>query len=304
MQAVPLCFSPLLQTIVFPYRHNFVVDPQIIDERHVHYRLDINHDRWPWLTLPPHHPSLIGKHSFFVGVGCALDLLQLPPETASALTEVHWTNWPDCFVSDHARSAQAQISQEDERFHFACELLNAGGDLIQTMEAWGVMFQHRDYGSWRDKIKQAIERTRPEDFNFADMETAGLRRREECFVSPLHEGRKGLSCYALLDAASGFVPQHPWHTGTGDHVNASQLLDVAYQSAHLVAHAQGWWSPGQAMRCNAGEARFRKYIELSAPFEITLTGYKPLLQGRSLHLGMQQNGKSCAEIVLALQTGD
>ncbi len=285
---------------MFPYKHNFVLNPEILDDSHVRYDLDINIERWPWLKLAPDHPVLIGKHSFFIGIGCGFDLLKLPVQTASALTKVIWKNMPACLHQKHATRALAEISDEDDKFYYGCELLSADAQVMQTMQAWGVVFRKRDYGSWRDRIKNALERTRPQDFNFASAETAGVNTSQECFVSPLHENRKGLSCFALIDARAGFVPLHPWHTGTGDHATASHLLDVAYQAAHMVGHAQGWLSTSHTVHCMGGEALFKKYVELGTPFEITLRSWKPLDNGRALRFSLSQNSAICVDILLEL----
>ncbi|MGB1579880.1 MAG: hypothetical protein ACPHER_00050, partial [Nevskiales bacterium] len=128
----------------------------------------------------------------------------------------------------------------------------------------------------------------------------GVGSAVECFVSPLHENKNGLACYALINKQSGFAPGHPWQSGTGDHVNAGHQLDAAWQMSHLIGRAQGWLSAGSPLVCTAGEAQFKNYIELGSPFELRLKGWLPKDNGRRLSFTLSQGGKPAAVISLDL----
>ena len=90
-----------------------------------------------------------------------------------------------------------------------------------------------------------------------------------------------------------FHPQHPFHTGSGDHVNAAQILDCALQAAHLhLGNGQDW---DKALICQGGTASFQRYIELDIVFEI-LVSAKP--DASELEFTFSQAGHSNASVVL------
>ncbi len=288
---------------MYPYDHQLLLNPQLVSETQLRFDLDNDPTRWPWRALPTWHPAQAGKLSFFTGFKCGEALFEMPTGVATAVTLVSWQNHASCLQGNPATSGKVSSGQAEHRFHYDSELYDAAGDLQQTILAQGVAFQQRDYGGWRRRMKQAIQAIdsmRPRDFGFAEPLSAGVTTKAECFVSPLHENKNGLACYALLDERSGFVPTHPWHGGTGDHVNATHQLDAAWQAAHLIGRAQGWLASGTTLICSAGEARFKNYVELSSPFEIRLKSWRPMDNGQRLSFTLSQGAKPCAEIKLQL----
>lgn len=288
---------------MYPYPHQLLINTENISETALSFDLDSNPERWPWQQLPAHHPALAGKLSFFTGFKCGESLFDIPKGVATAVTLVRWENHSACLQGSQAMRGMVNSGQAEQRFHYDTELYDSKGDLQQSILAQGVAFQQRDFSGWRRKMKQAIQLVdamRPADFGFAEPASAGVASKAECFVSPLHENKQGLACYALLDSKSGFLPRHPWHGGTGDHVNASHQLDASWQAAHLIGRAQGWWSAGSKLICTGGEARFKNYIELGSPFEIRLKRWRPLENGQQLSFALSQGGKPCASMTLRL----
>lgn len=288
---------------VYPYDHQLLINTRQSGESTLHFDLDKNPARWAWQKLPAWHPALAGKLSFFTGLKCGEGLFEMPTGMATAMTLVRWMNQGSSLSGRQSFTGQVSSRQAEHRFHYDTELYDVDGKLQQTILAQCVIFQQRNFGGWRRKMKQAIQaidNMRPQDFGFAEPASAGLASKAECFVSPLHEGKNGLACYALLDARSGFRPQHPWHGGTGDHVNASHQLDAAWQMAHLIGRAQGWLTSNSLMINTGGEAKFLNYIELGTPFELRLKGWRPLDEGRQLSFALSQTGKACATISLSI----
>ncbi len=290
---------------MYPYDHQLLLNTRLVSETQMRFELDDNPERWAWQRLPAWHPALVGKLSFFTGFKCGESLLEMPTGTATAVTVMRWQNQGQYLQGKQSFFGQVSTGQSEHRFHYDTELYDAKGELQQTILSQGVAFRQRDYRGWRRKMKQAIQAIdamRPVDFGFAEPASAGVSTRAECFVSPLHENKHGLACYALLDDKSGFTPAHPWHSGTGDHVNASHQLDATWQAAHLIGGAQGWLSADSKLVCTDGEASFKKYIELGTPFELRLKGWRPQVEGQRLSFTLSQGGNPCSVIKLSLIT--
>lgn len=292
---------------MYPYDHQLLLNTQVTEANCLRFDLDPDLQRWPWLALPAWHPALPGKLSFFTGIKAGEELFKMSSKLATAVTRITWENHDACLLGQRAAGGLIRTEKTGERFHYDSDLQNAVGTTQQLIRAEGVVFSQRDFKGWRRKMKQAIQTVdnmRPQDFGFAEPASTGVATRQECFVSPLHESRQGLACYALLDADSGFTPQHPWHSGTGDHVNASHQLDIAWQASHLIGRAQGWWPPGQMHVCSGGQAAFRNYLELGVPIALRLNSWKPLNNGWRLRFGLSQAGKLATEIRLDLIESD
>ncbi|MEL6184953.1 MAG: hypothetical protein AAFU79_10040 [Myxococcota bacterium] len=98
-------------------------------------------------------------------------------------------------------------------------------------------------------LKRAAEVPRPE--------LTGAR-----FVTPPQTEGALLRARGLVTSETGFHPTHPFHTGSGDHVNAAQLFDCALQLASFVFNHEN-----MGARCVSGAARFSRFVELDVPFE-------------------------------------
>ncbi|MDX1498003.1 MAG: AfsA-related hotdog domain-containing protein [Salinisphaeraceae bacterium] len=288
---------------MYPYEHQLLINTAISDSSSFSFDVDDNPERWPWQNLPAYHPALAGKISFFTGFKCGEDLFEMPSGTASAVTSLSWENSGACLSGTQAPAGKVSCKQVENRFHYNTYLYDSAGTTQQNILAQGVAFQQRDFDGWRRKMKQAIQSVdamRPVDFGFAEPASVAVASSAEVLISPLHENKNGLACYGLLDKHSGFAPGHPWHSGTGDHVNAAHQLDAAWQMAHLIGRTQGWLAAGTQLICTAGEASFKNYIELGAPFELRLKGWRPEDQGWRLSLALSQGGKPAAIIRLNL----
>jgi hypothetical protein len=128
----------------------------------------------------------------------------------------------------------------------------------------------------------------------APASAVGVGARGRSFVTRLHETGGAPAVTAFVPAQGGFHPRHPFHTGSGDHVNAGHLFDCVLQAAHLF-HA------GAPLVCTGGEARFTRFVELDVPFSITCCGREGVDAGVRLEMGIAQAGRENALIVLDLR---
>jgi len=93
---------------------------------------------------------------------------------------------------------------------------------------------------------------------------------------------------------NGFVPGHPYHGGSGDHVNSGHLLDAAQQAVRILCGSQ-------MEVCTGGEATFKRYVELGYPFCISVAA--PLADNE-VSLTLKQGGKICAEVTMKFLDND
>ena len=119
----------------------------------------------------------------------------------------------------------------------------------------------------------------------------GMTAEYECFVSPLKSSSPP-SAEALVTRESGFPPSHPYHSGSGDHVNSTHLVDVARQFAHLL-------NPGKLVTVIGGEMTFKRFVELGHPIIVELV--EAARSNESISLQIHQAGRHCADIVLHLR---
>ncbi len=111
----------------------------------------------------------------------------------------------------------------------------------------------------------------------------GVAEQDHCFVSLLVDGEKP-SVQALVPKARGFMPVHPYHSGSGDHVNSNQLADVVRQFVNLLR--------GEETLLMNGGIEFSRYVELDRPFEVVAT--KGDKSSDHLAITVEQADRQCA----------
>lgn len=238
--------------------------------------------QWPWLELPPQHPLTLQTQNFWTSVGATAALGTREEGKWSALT---WTDWE---LGDHESGVATRgtfaRTLVDEQLAFETQLFDQADRLIVTMRGRGVVFRNRNFEAWREGAKRAIaSREPPDGFTYAPRHLLGLSEREPPLVSRL----EGAQAVALITKANGLAPGHPYFTGSGDHVNAPHLAEVARQVASLLRE-------GAPFLVTGGEMDMHRYVELDCPFDIAVTGQ----DAASATMEVSQMDRSCARLTL------
>jgi len=260
-----------------PTQH-FTHDHQILSDGTIAFLCDSDREKWPWLALPPTDPIVVQTINFYGASEASLVRGTADPNKWTALTHTEWTC--GAFGCGHATHGLAETYSDGAAERYRLTFFDAHGALVYRMSGAGVVFRTRNFESWRGETKQEIAPRRPsEEFDYAPCASVGRASGAEALVSPLRPD--GTSVEALVTAANGFPPGHPYHSGSGDHVNATHLADIGQQFAYLV-------SGGKFAICKGGELTFLKYVEL----------------GRSCHLVLDRDATSDAEIAMSVIQAD
>lgn len=243
-------------------------------------------DLWPWLSLPPSHPVLVEKYQYFATMTASWAMGTFSPKTYTALTMFEWQCTADALGSEYPTQARCENWTETSEMGFKLNVSNAQGKLLYTSRGQGFAFRDRDFQQWREKSRRsALQARHVLAVDPIDPGKAGLGDQGHSFVSNVIDRVGKPTLYACVPKHGGFYPQHPFHTGSGDHVNAAQLLDCALQATHVFAgDGKPWTDP---LICIGGQAHFQRYVELDVPFEITLD--EPV--GDSAQLRLSQAGR-------------
>jgi len=267
---------------------DYCFDHVVTDDGAVAFRCSGDKEKWPWLALHPANNTLIQLINYYSLTSVSAALGRLDPEKWTALTSFTWRVYK---TKAHATHGQADAKEpDDDGPGYAASFFDSDGELVYRFRGEGVVFRNRDFEAWRAKSKsQALALPEPDGFAYAPPEAAGVATPAECFVSPLHQDAGAKYCDALITKETGFPPAHPYHDGSGDHVNSGHLCDAAQQCAALMrgqAGLEGYPS--------GGEVQFKRYVELERAFRISLVSNVKMLE--SLQLKVEQSEKLCAEI--------
>lgn len=270
-----------------PYTCDNLVRP----DGSVAFRCAQDAEQWKWLELPPQHPIVVMTQNYWTSVGASAALGALEHGKWSALT---WTDWT--IGERHAgRAVRGTFTRTmvDDKLAFETRLFDAADRLIVTMRGRGVIFRNRDFEGWRGKAKSAMASTGPaQEFTFADPALVGAAQGEHALISPLNPSiRQDRSKWAhgMVTPANGLPPASRYLDGSGDHVNATHLVEAGRQFAALA-------TGDPAVAVTGGEARFMRYVELASPFRIALTQQEVT----RIDLAVTQGGHDCATITLRL----
>lgn len=273
------------------YAHNFARNLAVADRR---VELEFIPDRalWPWLSLAPGHPVLIEKYQYFGAMTASWAMQLFAPEAFTALTRFDWRCEPAALAAtQHATRGLCRGRNDDDGMGFSLDVSSSEGAVFYRTSGDGFVFTDRDFRAWREKCRQQAEAAgSTAAFMPLSPSACGLGADGHSFVGRADDAACLL---AQVERGAGFFPQHPFHTGSGDHVNAAQLLDCALQAAHWFQGRGADWPT--ALVCLAGEARFQRYVELDVPFEIHRIG-SPDESGIALQF--VQGGRDNARISL------
>lgn len=272
------------------YDITFTQSHSLLPDGAVAFRCAQDRLAWPWLALPATHPLVLQSLNYWASVETGRTRGTLDPTKWSALTYSRWDCAPGvsgpitCGLADHPGDAFAGDTPA-----FRLTFFDSDGRFVCRLVGTGVVFRTRDFDRWRDRSRSEVRaQEHRADLVYAPPEALGVERPVECFVAPLGADSPAASA-ALVTRANGLMPRHPYHGGSGDHVNANHLADVGFQFAHLL-HA------GQTLHCTAGEMTFLSYVELDRVFTLT---QRPNAQADgAVCIEVAQRGKVCTMIKL------
>ena len=271
------------------YETNFAKVESVKDGR-VEFSFDLSPERWPWLSLPPQHHVLLEKYQYFISIttGWATGLFE--PTTYSALTSFKW-HCPQLHTDcSHGSKEVCSIRVTDRGALIDIDIYDNGDRHLARMECLGAEFGDRDFKSWRASSRaKVLEQAEEADVRYAASNDTGVGRSGISFVSELNNGK---SATARITSQNGFQPQHPFHSGSGDHVNVGHYFDSVMQVAHLVIQ------PTAALKCIGGESTFMRFTELDVPFEIDLLEQSSENNSEKLSFLLRQAGQDTARIAM------
>lgn len=239
---------------------------------------------WPWLRLHPADNIAVQSTNYFALTGVSYFANRMDGTKWTALTKFNWRSHQT--GADARHPVRGRATHDDDGIGYGCHFFDIDGNPVYDVSGAGVVFQTRDFEAWRAKAKAKIlALPEPENFRFAAPSDVGVETQGEVFVAPLGEDSAGVHADALLTATSGFRPVHPYHGGSGDHVNSGQLCDTVQQAAQLIR------GPGYA---SDGSAAFARYVELERPFRVWLTSAEA--GNQRLLFTVEQADVKCAEI--------
>ncbi len=272
--------------------NQFTKDFVVTDDGAVTFRCETSVDDWPWLSLHPATNTVVQMVNYYSLTGVSAARENHDPEKWTALTSFQWQTFAMGADAHHATHGVADPKPTDDNIDYAATLFDAHGALVYRVGGTGVVFQNRDFKSWREKSKSRIMALpEPKGFQFVTPEEAGVATAVECFVGRIGEG-EALYVDALITEETGFSPAHPYHDGSGDHVNSTHICDAAEQAAHLIRHRFG--KHGYP---NGGKVAFNRYVELNRPFRIVLVSDPAVLD--QMQFRFEQGGRPCVDLTFS-----
>jgi hypothetical protein len=246
------------------YEHNFA-RVTAVDGARVELTYDLDPERWPWLSLSAHHPVLVEKYQYFSAVTAA-SVANPARTTFAALTRFRWTCAPEAGRSGHGTAGSCEPWKREEGIGFSLIVHDAERRAVYRASGDGFEFSDRDFPAWRERSRQTVRAAAgTETIDPAPASAVGVGAQGRSFVTTLQTVDGVPTATALVPTLDGFHPRHPFHTGSGDHVNAGHLFDCVLQVAHLVRAGDG-----VALVCTGGEAQFSRFVELDVPFAIAV----------------------------------
>ena len=267
---------------------DFCFDYARADDGAVLFQCSSDTGAWPWLTLHPANNIAVQATNYFSLTGVSLFTGQMDGEKWTALTEFKWRVFD--MRSQASHPVRGRALQAADGIGYKCRFFNVDDQPVYDVSGAGIVFRNRDFKAWREKNRaQIMALPVPQDFKFATPQEAGVATAAECFVSPVHKDATGTYIDALVTTKSGFAPAHPYHDGSGDHVNSSHMCDVAQQAAHLVRKA----TTAQPYPIG-GAVQFKRYVELDRPFRLRLVQARE--ESKTLRFAIEQGGHPCADL--------
>ncbi|MEO1167787.1 MAG: hypothetical protein AAFW97_03650 [Pseudomonadota bacterium] len=273
---------PIADTEQFTHSHRALKDGAVT------FRCSADNGKWPWLLLDPFDPIVVQTINFWAASGASAARGTLDPTKWTALTQTEWT----CGVqgAGHATHGIAEPDGPAGGLGYRLTFFDADGALVYRMSGTGVVFQNRNFEAWRSEKKHEVAATAgPGDFAYAPIDDVGVQPPGVSFLAELGDAEIP-SASGLITRENGFPPGHPYLSGSGDHVNATHLAEAGRQFASLL-------NGGAAQNCIGGEMDFKHFVELGAPFHVTLVERND--GDRPMALTVHQADRLCARIMLS-----
>ncbi|MEN0060794.1 MAG: hypothetical protein AAGA48_01525 [Myxococcota bacterium] len=263
--------------IVYPHNPVRVVEASA-DQVDLVFELDTPQADWPWLTLPAQHPVLQQKLLYFASATALLASGRSTPDAPSALTFVKWSSQlgPDAPIPTRGHCAFAS-GPEGDRFELRLD------DGALTFMGGGVAITDRDMAAWRAETRKKVLAKAHLEPPFPELP----ERMPPWFVRLEDGGEDGrFAARGLVTSERAFFPGHPFHTGSGDHVNVAHLVDCVAQVAELHLGVP-------ITACTGGSGTFRRFVELDVPFVLQGT-----IEGRTVTADFTQVGYNNGRVEL------
>ena len=247
---------------------------------------------WPWLALPSTHQIAVQSANFWASVESGMTLGTFDPGKWSALTEVEWS----CGPHEVGRAVRGRyaVEQSGDARRYGLEFFDKADRSIVRLSGRGVVFQTRNFETWRDQAKARI--VKPEyavGFEYASAGAVGVAEDRLSFLTPLQTGSATFAD-GLITKANGLIPGHPLIGGSGDHVNSTHMGEVGRQFAALLA--------GPKAEIIAGAMDFKHYVELGRPFRVDLVQHDEA--ARHFELLVCQAERTCTWVAMTYAVPD
>ncbi len=268
--------------------HEFTRDHKVAKDGTVTFSCSYDIGIWPWLALNPHHPIVIQTINYWASVEAAKARGTLDLSQWTALTQSDW----HCGErgSGPLSHGRAETQNDGDVEGYKLTLYDQNDALVVQMSGKGVVFRNRDFEAWRASAKRQLAKApKPANFEYAAAASVGVGTQKESLISPLR-ARDEPSVQALITRENGLMPGHPYHSGSGDHVNANHLADVALQFATALHR--------QPVTVEAGKMQFNRFIELDYPFEIVLDDDQQTEE--MIVMRISQADRQCAHIAMTI----
>lgn len=259
----------------------------VLEDGSVTFQCSSDRNQWPWLALHPFDPIVVQSINYWASVETGAARGTWDPEKWSALTQMRWT----CGAQGvgHATHGVADAIKENGEPRYRLTFFDADSAFVYSMSGKGVVFKTRDFEAWREKAKQkTVGPFAVGDFKYASPEALGVATEIEAYLSNLGDSDKP-SAEGLILKETGFTPAHPYHSGSGDHVNSNHLGDVARQFVSLLRGSE-------PIILSGGEMQFKRYVELGHPFQIKMADQDH--PNYKISLAVIQSERLCALIAL------
>ena len=236
---------------------DFTYDRVLKDDGAFEFRCGYDLDIWPWQALHPHDPIYLQTLNFWVPFEAGIARGEYTSEKWTALTETRWTLGPP-HIGRPVRGVAAPVNADNIGFDIS--LYDKNDAIVYKLTGKGVIFQNRDFNAWRQAAKDKIATLpRPDRFNYAPFQKTGAATQAQSYLSEISDQR----AQALVTSENGFLPNHPYISGSGDHVNATHLHVLGEQFTCLLENGRKISSP-------TGTMTFNRYVELNYPIDIQL----------------------------------
>lgn len=240
-----------------PFTRDHVITPDGADA----FRVSGDAGLWPWLTLHPTDAAAVQTFNYYALVESVAARGGEETDKWTALTRLRWRCFQTGDDAPRVHHGLAEAPADPEKPDYLMTAFDADGGLVYRLSGAGIVFRNRDFKAWRKQNRDLVLATpAPDGFDYAPAAAVGALSEVASLVSLIDALGRGAG---LVTRDNGFPPNHPFHDGSGDHVNATHLADAAQQIA-----MQNRIRAGAPARIHGGDVVFKRYVELDRPFDI------------------------------------